>query len=264
MEKSSSGHGGQPPPAPRASPRRYALVRAWCRDGAELLFPSACLHCGIRLGAHRDVRLCPACAAMLRPIGDRCCSRCGLPLDTAVAAGHHCGDCLRGLFIFQRARALFEYGEPVAGLILQLKFSGERAVLSTLGRLAEEAGIRERLDPPDLVLPVPLHPARLRRRGFNQALVIARAVFPQWRDQLKAELLIRQRPTIAQSRLNGQARRHNLGGAFAVTAPNLVRNAKILLVDDVLTTGTTVNECTRCLLAAGAASVEVFTLARAK
>ena len=112
------------------------------------------------------------------------------------------------------------------------------------------------------MLPVPLHPARLRERGFNQALLIARACFPQYRSRLEPALLRRQRHTRPQSQLSGHERRTNLGGAFTFVAPSRVRGRRVLLVDDVFTTGSTVQECSRVLRTAGAARIEVFTLAR--
>ncbi|MDG4475500.1 ComF family protein [Thiovibrio frasassiensis] len=115
----------------------------------------------------------------------------------------------------------------------------------------------------DWIVPVPLHPKRLRERGFNQALLLARAFFPKDR-RITHDLLVRTRVTEPQTRFNGKARRTNLKNAFGVVKPQHIPGKKILLIDDVFTTGTTVNECARVLKKAGAADVMVLTLARVK
>ncbi len=116
---------------------------------------------------------------------------------------------------------------------------------------------------PDIILPVPLHISRLRSRGFNQALLLARVCFPEWQGKIQPDLLHRHKPTIPQTSLSGKARRNNLKGAFSVSDPGLVAGRKILLIDDVFTTGATLNECAKTLSKAGAAEIEAFTLAMA-
>ncbi|MBI5556992.1 MAG: ComF family protein [Deltaproteobacteria bacterium] len=115
---------------------------------------------------------------------------------------------------------------------------------------------------PDRIIPVPLHMNRLRQRGFNQSLLLARAFFPDQRNKIIKTALRRQRDTIAQTGLTGLSRRKNLRDAFVVEKKDDVSGKKILLIDDVFTTGTTVNECARVLKQAGAERVDVLTLAR--
>ena len=115
----------------------------------------------------------------------------------------------------------------------------------------------------DYIIPVPLHPQRLRQRGHNQSQVLARHLFPRARAKIAPRVLIRTRDTVAQTSLDGQARRANLVGAFDLGAAQSVRDLRICLVDDVLTTGTTAMECARTLRLAGAATVDVWTVARA-
>ena len=115
---------------------------------------------------------------------------------------------------------------------------------------------------PDLILPVPLHLNRLRERGFNQALVIARGCFPQWNSKIETGLLLRLRSTSPQSLLAGKERRGNLKKVFSLADVSKVAGKRVLLVDDVFTTGSTVNECSKVLHSAGVARIEVFTLAR--
>lgn len=115
---------------------------------------------------------------------------------------------------------------------------------------------------PDLIVPVPLHPQRLKERGLNQSVALARLFFPGSLRHLHPDVLVRKRNTPAQTSLNGLARRKNLRGAFAVAENALVQGRTVCLVDDVYTTGTTVSECSRTLLQAGAREVVVLTLAR--
>ena len=134
--------------------------------------------------------------------------------------------------------------------------------LASLAALARASGGFRSLAIPDLILPVPLHPRRLRQRGFNQALLLARACFPEQQVLIDPFLLQRHRATVAQTGLSGTLRRKNLFGAFSLIQPDMVKNKKILLVDDVFTTGSTVQECSRILRRAGAGRIEIFTLAR--
>jgi ComF family protein len=114
----------------------------------------------------------------------------------------------------------------------------------------------------DRIVPVPLFSTRLKKRGLNQSLLLAKIFFPQAGDTLLADVLIRTRNTPPQTTLDGVARRKNLRAAFAVSNPSAIRGRRIFLVDDVLTTGTTVTECARALLAAGAREIWVVTVAR--
>jgi ComF family protein len=179
-----------------------------------------------------------------------------------TGADHLCGDCLTGHFAFDRARSLFLYQPPITDIILSLKFGGSLTALDSLTALVAASDCGRNFTTPDLILPVPLHPSRLRTRGFNQALLLARACFPRWRQHLDTALLVRSRQTTAQSLLTGKERRTNLRNAFTLTNPSAVAGKRVLLVDDVFTTGSTVNECCKVLRNNGAQRIEVFTLAR--
>jgi ComF family protein len=136
------------------------------------------------------------------------------------------------------------------------------AGLTSLGFFFTERQPRLALSPPDLIVPVPLHPERLRQRGFNQAQLLAGIFFPERRQKLHLSLIQRLRATPPQTGLTGEMRRRNMKGAFGVTAPEQVAGRTVLLIDDVLTTGATVEECARVLQRAGAGDVQVLTLAR--
>ncbi len=226
----------------------------------DLLFPSFCLGCGRQLPSGRLPLLCPSCRACLVFSASPRCTCCGLPF--ASGDDHLCGDCLQGRYGFDLACFALHYRGPVPRLVQDLKFQGLTTPLATMGRLAEIAGVSGRLAGPDLVLPVPLHPSRLRSRGFNQALLLARACFPGWRERIDPGLLVRRRPTVPQTGLTGASRRRNLRGAFAVRGKERLQGRRILLVDDVFTTGSTVRECVAVLRRAGAARIEVFTFSR--
>jgi ComF family protein len=167
-----------------------------------------------------------------------------------------------GRFSFIRCRSLFAYSEPIRSLLTGFKFNGNLALLDTLATLVLEYKAGKLIHKPDLILPVPLHISRLRQRGFNQSLLLAKACFPDWQERIRVDGLWRNRPTVPQTTLSGKARRNNLKGAFVVKCNKTIKGRNVLLVDDVFTTGATLQECSAVLIAGGAASVEAFTLAR--
>lgn len=227
----------------------------------DLLLPSFCLACEKPLGPTPDLLFCPDCLERLRFIQSPICPCCGRVYLVAAGGDHHCGACLTTPRHFTRARAVFLYEEPLKKVVHRFKYQGKTACLPSFARLARNLPYLVEMEEADLIVPVPLHPTRLKERGFNQALLLARAFFPKDR-RITTDLLIRARPTAPQTGFSGAARRTNLKNAFAVVKPDRLSGKKILLVDDVFTTGTTVNECARVLKKAGAAEVMVLTLAR--
>jgi ComF family protein len=149
---------------------------------------------------------------------------------------------------------------PLAAAIQDLKYRRHRAVASTFGRLL---AAHYPFTDDALLVPVPLHTSRLRTRGFNQALLLARALGRSRGLPVASRALARIRATTAQPGLSAADRRRNLRGAFVVRQPDAVRDRAVVLVDDVLTTGATADACARALRAAGAATVDVFTVGRA-
>jgi len=226
----------------------------------NLLFPSLCLGCERRLDHSRPPLFCVDCQADLAFIRSPLCPCCGVPY--AAGADHLCAPCLSDRYAFDAARSLLLYQPPVDRIIRALKFGGQLTALATLAALTDRADCVRQLDEPDFLAPVPLHPDRLRERGFNQALALARTCFPQWRKKIRADLLLRVRPTTPQTQLSGKERRANLGKAFALSGRGSVAGKRVLLVDDVFTTGSTVHECGAVLRAGGATRIEVFTIAR--
>ena len=156
---------------------------------------------------------------------------------------------------------MIRYDQPARVLLHRLKYAGDTTVLPGLARIIEEAPISE-VPGSGFIIPVPLHRRKLQERGLNQSLLLSRLLFPSRLQDIRADLLKRVRDTPAQTSLGGEARRKNLRSAFQVAGSGELVGRSVCLVDDVLTTGATVYECSRILLSMGATEVHVFTLAR--
>lgn len=223
------------------------------------LYPPVCVLCGAP-GAN-GLDLCRPCRAELPGI-DPCCPRCAQPLGPGHPVGQPCGRCQRHPPPYTRCRALLRYQGPVPMLVGGLKFRKRMDLLRLLGTLlgAELAATLPREQRPDAIVPVPLHPRRLRQRGYNQALELARGVARQLDLPLDPGCCARVRATPPQAELERAARLHNLHGAFA--ARGALSGRRLAILDDVVTTGSTVAELTRVLRRAGALEVEVWALAR--
>lgn len=220
------------------------------------VLPPRCLLCGAPGAAGRD--LCAGCAGDLT-LNTPCCPRCALPLETPAPL---CGECLQREPPFTAAWAPFRYGHPLDLLETRFKFGRDLAA----GRLLAELMIeRARVDTPvlpDALVPVPLHRTRLRQRGYNQALELARPIALALDITLRADLLARTKATPAQTGLDANARRRNVRGAFTLAA-DAPLPAHVALLDDVMTTGATLREATQVLIRAGVGRVDVWVLARA-
>lgn len=198
----------------------------------------------------------PCLDAVLLPPRDLC-SRCGKPWP---GDGGLCGDCWRQAPPFGQARALGIYAGVLRQAIHRLKYRGETHLAGPLGALLASR-LRQAFLPPDMIVPVPLHPEKQRRRGFNQSELLAREVGRRLAITVAPEVLIRVRATSAQSRLGGPAREANVHGAFAVVVPWRVLGKSVLIIDDIYTTGATVAACAEAMTAAGARRVDVLVAA---
>jgi ComF family protein len=235
-------------------------------------FPADCRICGSPLIKLSRLPVCERCLIALRPLQGSYCSVCGEALHIATgidSAESRCLLCQRVDPPFERAVAYGSYDGGMRDLIHVLKFQQVRPAAAVLGRmLAETMAQLEKTMPVATiaVVPVPLHKRKRAQRGFNQAEMIARSALKQLsrpkRFDLCAGVLLRRRETGSQIGLTRHQRRENLRGAFAVNDPTRILNRDVLLIDDVLTTGTTASECARVLLRAGAARVWVATVAR--
>jgi len=228
----------------------------------DAMLPPRCLACGGPVD--RQGGVCPACWRRLSFIGPPVCACCGLPFEVAALAESLCGECLSRRPPFQQARAVLVYDEASRPLVLGLKYADQTFAAQAYGAWIARSGA-ELLAGATLLAPVPLHWWRLLRRRYNQSGLLAQAVHRATGIPHVPDLLVRHKPTAIQGGLSPAGRRRNVAGAFGVRRGMAarVRDAHIVLVDDVLTTGATVAECTEVLVRAGAARVDVLTLARA-
>ena len=247
--------------SPAAAGRLAALIRGLARRGAGLLAPPTCCLCGgpgqAVPGSAWGLDLCVHCEAAC-PTLPKACPRCALPRPGDGASGP-CADCTVQPPPFDATWAPFAYGPPVDALVRELKFHNALPHARVLGMLIA-ARRRPAGELPDAVIPVPLSRARFAERGFNQATEIARHAARHLGLPLRTGLLRRTRDTRAQTGLGAADRRANLRDAFRVVGPP---PARVALVDDVLTTGSTAAEAARALKTAGAARVELWVAARA-
>ena len=234
-----------------------AMVDGW-RRAWRRAWPSHCLACGGRGTGGRD--LCAACHAGL-PWLETACPRCALPLP---APGSVCGECLRAAFDqgkspLQAVHAAFVYARPLDRLLPRFKFHGDLAAGRLLAALMGETAPPFPRDA--VIVPVPLHRQRLRMRGYDQALELAKPLAAACTLPLRDDVLHRARATAAQSRLHAGQRKRNLRNAFEVEATDSLPEC-VVLVDDVMTTGATLHAAAKALRNAGIARVEAWVCAR--
>ena len=234
----------------------------------DIIYPPRCHICNRFLSAaeryHSSIQLCNSCLTNLIPITHPMCTVCGLPFQTSTGSDHLCENCLRKLPWYDFLRSPYLYSGPLMESIQRFKYNMETHLTSSLGHLLSSFAKESIPDREDYVIvPVPLHRRRLRERGFNQSLLLARILASELGNQLDYLSLIRNRYTQAQTGLKKKERRKNVKDAFSVIQPSAIKDKEILLVDDVFTTGYTLNECARTLKKAGAATVICLTMARA-
>ncbi|MGB8274816.1 MAG: ComF family protein [Alphaproteobacteria bacterium] len=227
----------------------------------DLLLPPRCLKCGCQV--QRSGTLCTGCWNAVQFLGPPQCARCGYPFEFDAGSGSLCAQCTREEPEYGRARAVFRYDAASRGLILAFKYSDRTDAALAFGHWLMRAG-HDLLADADLIAPVPLHWTRLFARRYNQAALLANALARASGIPAAPALISRRRRTPSQGGLGAEARRRNVRSAFGLSARarEQVEGRRVILVDDVLTTGATVNECARLLLGAGAKAVDVLTLAR--
>ena len=228
------------------------------------VYPVDCVACGKPAIDRRLPSFCRPCWESIRPIEAPVCPRCGRPFASRLALtlspGHLCGPCRERPPVFDQALSPYRYEGVLEQAIRLYKFRGRTTLAAPLADLM--LVWMARIPPSDLVIPVPLHPSRLREREFNQALLLADRVARHLGLPCSFEHLIRVRATRPQTELNQAERSRNVRRAFAVRQPACLEGRRVLLIDDVLTTGATLNECAKVLRSAGVETVSVLTLAR--
>jgi ComF family protein len=226
---------------------------------APVLLPSSCALCGC---VQRET-LCKDCRRQFFQKDVIRCRQCALPL--AAGSNMQCGECLQHATAFDATVAATDYAAPVDQMVLALKFGGRLELAPLMAGMIRDAALRrQELPLPTLLVPVPLGPRRLVERGFNQALEIARPLSRNLGVTLAPRLLVRERDTHAQSLLPPDERSLNMRRAFIVSAEaiDIVRGAHVGVVDDVMTTGETLNEAAATLKRFGASRVTNFVFAR--
>jgi ComF family protein len=238
------------------------MYRRWLQEFGEMIFPPSCVICN-DLGRDVAEGICSLCVAKVSYVCSPMCFICGRNFSVASTHDHICGECLRSSPPFSLVRSIAFYEEPVRTLLHRLKYNFDTTVIDPLLKIAGNYDF-SCFDTSDFIVPVPLHSQKLRRRGFNHAHYLAKVVFPERRHDILVDTLLKKRKTVSQTALNATKRRANLRAAFSIKDPNIIKNKRICLVDDVYTTGTTVWECAKALKRAGASDVVGVTVARVR
>jgi ComF family protein len=228
----------------------------------DVILPPICHICHSFIPDAGKIHICPACLNRLPLVSSPLCPICGIPF-TGAGGDHRCGACLSHPPHFDSARAQFLYEGHIRDLIHSFKYNKLTHLRSPLALLALEGVSGFLADhEPHFIVPVPLHSSRLRQRGFNQAVLLGRVLSRQISLPMLPDALIRTRPTEPQIELTAAERRLNVKGAFTVNRADRIAGKRILLLDDVMTTGSTMNECAKELKKAGATVVIAATIAR--
>jgi ComF family protein len=233
----------------------------------NLIYPESCFLCAAPLARLKECGICPACwdrACSLR-ISSPKCPACGLPFQAFEEQSDHlCRDCLLKMPVYSGARSFGYYMTELSRIVQELKFRGRQNLAGLLGGLLAgtycEVWSREDFD---CIVPVPLHSRRKRERGYNQSELLARALALRIALPVSSRALSRVRPTLPQVGLTDTQRQENLRQAFRCAGREQISGKRVLLVDDVMTTGATVSSAASALLDAGALRVSVLTVARA-
>jgi len=240
----------------------------WTLTLKNLVFPIFCVWCRCRLYTDDNGYFCPECWAQRPRIERPYCSRCGKPHDAMVGLGSPanfpCASCReRPNRYVDRIFAPCRYDGVIKEAVKRMKFHGKHRLAGPLGEtMAAFAEKEADCAAYTRIVPVPLHRVRARHRGYNQSLLLAEAASAAFPNAEVDHSLVRIRPTRVQSKLQGNARKQNVRGAFAVQG-DTCRDQHVLLVDDVVTSGGTVSECARVLRRAGASRVDVLAAALA-
>ena len=230
------------------------------------LFPSRCIVCQQTVqtaAVNQRIEICTDCFQTL-PHNDSCCIHCALPTPEDIDNDVLCGRCIRQLPAFDYCHSLFRYEDEIISLIHQLKFREKISYARSIGELLLATAVAELVPEqgkPDCIIPVPLHNKRLRKRGYNQSTEIARVLAKKLSIGIAHDAVVKKQSTQAQSELTAKERMKNIKGVFSVSSKLNYKHA--LIIDDVITTGATVNELAKVLKKNGVERVGVLSIARA-
>lgn len=240
-----------------------ARWKGWTEGALALLYPNVCQLCGLERAGAAEGYVCNTCWQQVRFIVPPFCRRCGLPFEGDITVEFECSNCRDLEFHFAWARAAVAAAGPVREAIHRYKYNGSAWFEAFLGDLLTRQAARE-LHPADwdFIAPVPLHRVRQREREFNQAERLAQRLSAATGIPVRSDMLARTQPTNPQALLSKQERARNVLKAFALRAGKQLNGARVLIVDDVLTTGATTSACAKALRDGGAEMACVWTVAR--
>jgi len=238
-------------------------LKPWVESALNFLYPPVCQICGQQRSSAAEGFVCPACRRKVRWVVAPFCNRCGLPYEGEITAAFECANCRDTKFYFRFARSAVLANDLILDIIHRYKYGGglwfERFLAGLLIQQALPALSQEKWD---LIVPIPLHPVKQREREFNQAEQLARRLGRAAGLPVNVHLVRRVKSTTTQTLLGRRQRADNVAGAFALCARKRLNGEKIVLLDDVLTTGATTSACARVLRKAGAGDICVWTVAR--
>ena len=229
----------------------------------NFILPPRCINCGKVL--NEEDGICSECFQKISFISRPYCEKCGIPFAEKTSGKNICGSCLKDKkSVFRLFRSVFIYDEFSKKMVLSLKFMDKTENAKILGKMMFFAGkdIFKNEDEIDVIIPIPLHYKRLLKRKYNQAGLLAKALSKYCAKPVDYSSVIRAKNNRPQVEFSGKVRHNNVKGVFEVRKTQKIKDKRILLVDDVYTTGSTMKECAKVLLKAGAKSVDFITIAR--
>ena len=233
-------------------------MRRLAKKVLNVLLPPVCPVCGEPV--YENTTLCPKCFAALHFITEPCCRICGHPFPFDMLGDPVCANCLATPPLFHKARAVVVYDQMAKKIILPFKHGDRLDFVPLIAKMMSARG-KEMIGDADYVIPVPLHRFRLLKRKYNQSALLARVLAKDFHKSYAPDGLKRVRSTPKQGKLSPDERKRNVAKAFRVNSRYNFKDKSILLIDDVLTTGATANECAKILLKAGAKQVDLLTFA---
>jgi ComF family protein len=240
-------------------------LKKYADELLDLIYPRVCFGCKVKLPICSGIYLCEKCLNKVKYLCPPFCHFCGIPVGENIfeEKTSRCIECTSQRYYFKKGYTASIYDNLIKECIHSLKYNSHTYLGSTLGTVMSEYAKKFiPVEDIDLIVPVPLHWKKLRDRGFNQSVVLGSVLAEKTGVMFVSKGISRTKSMPSQVRLSRNERMHNLEGAFCVTKPEYFVNKRLLLVDDVFTTGATMNECARALIKSGAKEVSAFSLAR--